>query len=75
MSIEFRRVVARVDESGKSVIAENAPLEAATSAAMPGTKFYKVWGTDAEPHAPRHGPPAGPRPLLPTALREPPDLR
>src|SRR5207244_7916328 len=49
---KFRRVVTRVDESGKSVIAEDLTLEPRTAKMMPGVEFYKVWGADAVPVAP-----------------------
>jgi len=44
MSLEFRRVVTRLDENGKAVCAEDAPIVPIISAAMPGVGFYKVWG-------------------------------
>ena len=52
MSLEFRRVVTRLDENGKAVCAEDAPIVPIISAAMPGVGFYKVWGVDDEQSAP-----------------------
>jgi hypothetical protein len=52
MTREFRRVVTRLDENGRSVLAENTVLRPVTSVALPGVEFYKVWGSDQEPSAP-----------------------
>jgi mannose-6-phosphate isomerase-like protein (cupin superfamily) len=52
MGFKFRRVVTRVDENGKSVVAEDEPIEPRTARLMPGVEFYKVWGADDVPVAP-----------------------
>jgi mannose-6-phosphate isomerase-like protein (cupin superfamily) len=52
MDFKFKRVVARVDENGKSVVAEESMLQPRTAKMMPGVEFYKVWGSDEVPSAP-----------------------
>jgi mannose-6-phosphate isomerase-like protein (cupin superfamily) len=49
---KFTRVVSRVDENGRSVVAEEATLEPRTAKMMPGVEFYKIWGSDEVPSAP-----------------------
>jgi mannose-6-phosphate isomerase-like protein (cupin superfamily) len=49
---KFTRVGSRVDENGKSVVAEVGTIEPHTAKMMPGVEFYKVWGHNAVPLAP-----------------------
>lgn len=64
---EFKRVVTAVDEKGKSVFAEEAPLTPTEIAMMPGASFYAVWGADRLPDVPVADPVAVHRPFFPPA--------
>lgn len=53
--MKIRRVVTGFDERGRSVFASDTEVEALQLAALPGWKFYDIWGEDAVPSLPRPG--------------------
>jgi hypothetical protein len=46
MPSEIRRIVTAVDPTGKSVIHDQEPVPAVEIEAMPGAKFFQIWGTE-----------------------------
>jgi hypothetical protein len=52
MTAQIKRVVTGVDENGKSVIYEDAPLPPLEIGLMAGAKFFQVWGTEGQLTAP-----------------------
>jgi len=55
-------VVTGRNQSGKSVIITNAPVQPVTLALLPGYEFHRLWGSDSTPELPSDGtPPPHPR--------------
>ncbi len=63
-----RRIVTGHDADGKAVFASDDEVEAKTLSLLPGTDFYRFWGSDktaefpddgSAPSAPRYFPPVG----------------
>ncbi|WP_131769974.1 cupin domain-containing protein [Candidatus Protofrankia californiensis] len=82
MSIHIKRVVTGVDQSGKSVVYEDAELPAVTVAMMPGAGFFGVWGTEGELSSPVASPQPDNKTFFPAAagtrfglLRFPPESK
>jgi hypothetical protein len=63
--IEFKRVVTAVDEHGRSVFHEEAPLPPTTIGLLPGAEFFLVWGGDTLPPVPVTKPEAVVAPFFP----------
>ena len=56
MTTQIKRVVTGVDENGKSVVYEDAPLPPLEIGMMPGAQFFQVWGTEGALSAPLTSP-------------------
>jgi mannose-6-phosphate isomerase-like protein (cupin superfamily) len=48
-------VVTGQNESGKSVIISNTPIEPVRLALLPGYEFHRIWGSDSIPELPSDG--------------------
>jgi hypothetical protein len=53
--MDIRCVVTGRNESGKSVIVRDAPVEPVSVAMLPGYEFHRVWGSDTVPELPSDG--------------------
>ncbi len=60
--MDIRCIVTGQNESGKSVIMRDTPIEPVSVALLPGYEFHRIWGSDSSPELPSDGtPPAQPR--------------
>jgi len=54
--MQIKRVVTAVDADGRSVFQEDAPVEPVAPEALPGTRFWRIWGTEGTITAPARVP-------------------
>jgi mannose-6-phosphate isomerase-like protein (cupin superfamily) len=60
--MDIRCVVTGQNESGKSIIVRDAPVQPVTVALLPGYEFHRLWGSDSVTELPSDGtPPPQPR--------------
>jgi len=55
--MDIWRIVTGKNESGKSVIMRNTPIQPASLALHPGHEFQRIWGNDSAPELPSDGTP------------------
>jgi hypothetical protein len=55
--MDIRCVVTGQNESGKSVIMRNTPIQPVCLALFPGYEFHRIWGNDSVPELPCDGTP------------------
>ena len=55
--MDIRCVVTGQNESGKSVIVRNTPIQPVCLALFPGYEFHRIWGNDSVPELPSDGTP------------------
>ena len=53
--MDINCVVTGRNQSGKSVIIRNKPIQPVTLALLPGYEFHRLWGSDSTPELPSDG--------------------